>query len=84
MFVRSEPRMTASVVDRVTYDVVPFSAPTAEALDVDGGLYEWMKIFTPRGRSGWVLTKYVWEPGLPVVCVEKEGDDWRLSSVTAD
>ncbi len=62
--VRAEPNSTAPIIDRLSYDIVShLSRGRGASWDtIEGEEYQWWRIETPSGQTGYVWGKYARRP----------------------
>lgn len=81
--VRLEPKLTAPVVARLTYDVVR-SVHKSEAFEPrTGQAPSWVKIVTPTGQEGYVPDTYVQGPMDYGACFKRTNGKWVITKLAA-
>jgi hypothetical protein len=73
--VYSEPAPNASVLTRLSYDLVEVTGGEAPALPP----VRWRQIHTPDGREGWIEAHRIRDPEDHHACFAKIGGAWRLT-----
>jgi hypothetical protein len=81
--VRAEPKSTAPVVARLSYDIVKrrWQGYSAVYESINGEEYPWWRIETPSGRIGYVWGRYARSPLDYEVCFEKVNGRWMMTSL---
>ena len=87
--VRADPNASSPVIETLHYDLVhrgsdiryrgPHVDSRATKSGEFGGTHEWRRFKTPKGRLGWILSKYVSDSGTVVFDFSKIGGDWKLT-----
>ena len=81
--VRSEPSMNASIIARLSYDVVK-SVPNSQILDRSEGKFSsWLKIKTPTGEEGFVPDSDVQGPMDYGACFRSTNGKWVITELAA-
>ena len=83
------PSARSAVIDRLDYDVIDGSSAFLDARPTKpgefDGAYEWLRVTTPGGRRGWVLSKYALTASEPRFLFRNVGGVWKLAGyVTGD
>lgn len=75
--VREKPSMDGKVLEYLSYEVVK------KYSDMGSDTGEWVKIFTPSGKTGYVSTKFSRSPIDYRACFKKFKGQWRMTVFVA-
>lgn len=78
-----EPKLTAPVVERLSYEVVRY-IPNSEVFDrTTSGVFSWIKIKSPTGQEGYVPDSYVQGPMDYGACFRQTNGKWVITELAA-
>ena len=84
--IRAEPNSTAPIIDHLSYDIVKYlwRGWAGKGWDTIGGeLYQWLRIETPSGETGYVWGKEAWGPADTHVCFHETDGQWMMRAWTS-
>lgn len=79
--VRREPKLTAPIVDTLSYDVVKL-VPNSQVFDRSTAEFSsWVKVKTPTGQEGYVPDNYVQGPMDHGACFRRTNGKWLITEL---
>lgn len=77
--IRSEPNLSAPVIETLSYDVVRVRANASVKGGSPPNVFTWLKIIAPSGQDGYISDKYTSAPTDYRACFRKIGGEWVMS-----
>jgi hypothetical protein len=76
--VRRRPSISARVIARLTYDLVPVDS--VDRRDESGAPYIWQTVQLPDGRKGWVEASLLWGHRESHACFAQVNGQWQMTA----